>query len=131
MASIEFVAPQLLVDDLSLSIAWYEQELGFRTEFVYEGFYAALSRGGATLHLKCAPKTLADRRHRSEGGHLDAFFEVKGVEAERVRSHLLDRYGVGLIATSPTDLRIAFSCLELSEIEKLFETLHRAIQELR
>ena len=57
--------------------------------------------------------------------------EVKGVEAERVRSHLLDRYGVGLIATSPTDLRIAFSCLEIGEIESLFETLHRAIQELR
>ena len=60
MASIEFVAPQLLVDDLSVSIAYYEQELGFRTEFVYEGFYAALSRGGATLHLKCAPKTVAE-----------------------------------------------------------------------
>ena len=80
MATIEFVAPQFLVDDLPASIAYYEQELGFRTEFVYEGFYAALSRGGATLHLKCAPKTLADRRHRREGGHLDAYFDVKGVE---------------------------------------------------
>ena len=55
---------------------------------------------------------------------------VKGVDAERVRVHLLDRYGVGVVATSPTDLRVAFSCLELAEIEPLFETLHRAIQEL-
>jgi aspartate/methionine/tyrosine aminotransferase len=55
---------------------------------------------------------------------------VKGADAERVRVHLLDRYGIGVIATSPTDVRIAFSCLELDEIEPLFETLHRAIQEL-
>ncbi len=56
---------------------------------------------------------------------------AKGVDAERVRVHLLERYGIGLVATSPTDLRVAFSCLELEEIEPLFETLHRAIQELR
>jgi hypothetical protein len=55
---------------------------------------------------------------------------VKGVDAERVRVHLLDRHGIGLIATTATDLRVAFSCLELEEIEPLFETLHRAIQEL-
>jgi hypothetical protein len=29
-----------------------------------------------------------------------------------------------------SDLRIAFSCLEQGQIEPLFETLHRAIQEL-
>jgi hypothetical protein len=57
--------------------------------------------------------------------------KVKGVDAEALRLHLLDRYGVGLIATSPTDIRVAFSCLELAEIEPLFETLHQAIQELR
>jgi aspartate/methionine/tyrosine aminotransferase len=56
---------------------------------------------------------------------------VAGVDAERVRVHLLERYGIGVIATGPTDLRVAFSCLELEEIEPLFETLHRAIQELR
>ena len=57
--------------------------------------------------------------------------EVAGVEAERVRLHLLDAYGIGTIATGGHDLRIAFSCLELAEVEPLFEALHRAIQELR
>ena len=57
--------------------------------------------------------------------------EVKGVEAEPLRVHLLDAHGTGLIASGGSDLRIAFSCLELEEIEPLFETLHRAIQELR
>jgi aspartate/methionine/tyrosine aminotransferase len=55
---------------------------------------------------------------------------VKGVDAEQLRVHLLDKYGVGLISTSPTDIRIAFSCLELGEIEPLFECLHQGVQEL-
>jgi hypothetical protein len=53
------------------------------------------------------------------------------VEAEQVRLRLLDEYQAGVIATSPTDLRIAFSCLEVDEVEPLFELIHRAIQELR
>ena len=56
---------------------------------------------------------------------------MKGVDAEKLRVHLLDEYGVGLIATSATDIRVAFSCLEVDEVEPLFEALHEAIQELR
>ncbi len=57
--------------------------------------------------------------------------KVKGVDAEKLRVHLLDRHGVGLISTSPTDIRIAFSCLEVGDVEPLFECLHQGIQELR
>jgi aspartate/methionine/tyrosine aminotransferase len=56
---------------------------------------------------------------------------VEGVDAEKLRVHLLDEYGVGLIATSPTDIRVAFSCIEVSDVEPLFEALHQAIQDLR
>jgi aspartate/methionine/tyrosine aminotransferase len=56
--------------------------------------------------------------------------EVKGVEAERLRVHLLDQHGVGLIATGKHDLRVAFSCLEVDDVEPLFEIVHKAIQEL-
>ncbi len=56
--------------------------------------------------------------------------KVKEVPAEKVRLHLLEQHGIGLISEGETDLRIAFSCLELAEIEPLFEALHRAIQEL-
>ena len=55
---------------------------------------------------------------------------VKGVEAEAVRLRLLDEYGIGVIAMGPSDLRIAFSCLEVEDVEPLFEALHKAIQEL-
>ena len=57
--------------------------------------------------------------------------KVDGVDAEKLRVHLLDEHGVGLIATSPTDIRVAFSCLEADDVEPLFEALHQAIQELR
>ncbi len=56
---------------------------------------------------------------------------VKGVEAEKVRLHLLDTYGIGVIATGPTDIRVAFSCLEVESVEPLFEDLHKAIQDMR
>jgi hypothetical protein len=57
--------------------------------------------------------------------------KLKGVDSEKLRVHLLDRHGVGLISTSPTDIRIAFSCLEVGDVEPLFECLHQGIQELR
>jgi aspartate/methionine/tyrosine aminotransferase len=57
--------------------------------------------------------------------------KVEGVEAEKLRVHLLEEAGVGLIATGPTDIRVAFSCLEEDEVEPLFEALHEAIQTLR
>ena len=56
---------------------------------------------------------------------------VKGVDAEALRVHLLEQYGVGLISIGTADLRVAFSCLELDEIEPLFACVHSAIQDLR
>jgi hypothetical protein len=57
--------------------------------------------------------------------------KVKGVEANRLREHLLDKHGIGLICTAPTDLRVAFSCLEVDQVVPLFESVHTAIKELR
>jgi aspartate/methionine/tyrosine aminotransferase len=57
--------------------------------------------------------------------------KVEGVDAEKLRLNLLEEHGVGLIATSPTDIRVAFSCLEAKDVEPLFEALHLAIQTLR
>ena len=57
--------------------------------------------------------------------------KVQGVDANELRVHLLDQHQVGLISTSATDLRIAFSCLEVDQVQPMFETIHRAIGELR
>jgi aspartate/methionine/tyrosine aminotransferase len=56
---------------------------------------------------------------------------VKGVDAESLRVHLLDQHGVGLISIGTSDIRVAFSCLELDEIEPMFEIIDQGIRELR
>ena len=47
-----------------------------------------------------------------------------------LRVHLLDEYGVGLIAVDGTDLRVAFSCMEEDNIPELFDTIFKGIKEL-
>jgi catechol 2,3-dioxygenase-like lactoylglutathione lyase family enzyme len=78
---ITSLAPQFLVDDLQRSIAYYRDRLGFSVKFEYGGFYAGVSRDGCELHLKEAPKTVADREHRRREEHLDASIGVEGVDA--------------------------------------------------
>ena len=79
-AKITSIAPQFLVDDLKASIDYYRTCLGFETDFVYESFYASVSRDGCAIHLKCAPKDGSDRVHRKENEHLDASIGVEGIE---------------------------------------------------
>jgi len=55
---------------------------------------------------------------------------LKTVEAEPLRVHLLDRYGVGLISLGKTDLRVAFSCLEKQDVQELFDTCLQAVKDL-
>ncbi|MBW2047972.1 MAG: aminotransferase class I/II-fold pyridoxal phosphate-dependent enzyme [Deltaproteobacteria bacterium] len=55
---------------------------------------------------------------------------LKTVEAEPLRVHLLDRYGIGLISLGKADLRVAFSCLEEGDTRELFDTLLQAVKDL-
>jgi aspartate/methionine/tyrosine aminotransferase len=57
--------------------------------------------------------------------------KVDGVDAEDVRIHLLDKYGIGVISASSTDLRIAFSSVEEENLEDLFNMLYNAIGETK
>jgi uncharacterized glyoxalase superfamily protein PhnB len=74
-------APQLLVDDLKRAMAFYRDVLGFAFGEPWQGFYAIGARDGFAVHLKCAPKTLADRDHRRAQQHLDVYADVAGVRA--------------------------------------------------
>ncbi|HUX97942.1 MAG TPA: aminotransferase class I/II-fold pyridoxal phosphate-dependent enzyme [Candidatus Deferrimicrobium sp.] len=56
--------------------------------------------------------------------------ELKTVNAEQLRQYLLQKYGIGIISINETDIRIAFSCLELNQIPDLFELIYKAIKEL-
>ena len=56
--------------------------------------------------------------------------KLKTVNAEALRVHLLEHYGVGLISIGDTDLRIAFSCIEKGEIKQLFDVILQGVGEL-
>ncbi|WP_028313583.1 aminotransferase class I/II-fold pyridoxal phosphate-dependent enzyme [Desulfatibacillum aliphaticivorans] len=56
--------------------------------------------------------------------------KLKTVDAETLRVHLLDKYGVGLISLGPTDLRVAFSCLEEKDVQELFNIVLAGIKDL-
>jgi aspartate/methionine/tyrosine aminotransferase len=56
--------------------------------------------------------------------------KLSTVTAEAVRSHLLNQYGIGTIALGETDLRVAFSCIEEDNLEELFDTIFKAVNEL-
>ena len=56
--------------------------------------------------------------------------KLKTVDAETLRVHILDKYGVGTISIGKTDLRIAFSCIEKEDIKELFEIIYKGIIDL-
>jgi aspartate/methionine/tyrosine aminotransferase len=56
--------------------------------------------------------------------------KLKNVDAEKLRVHLLDKYGVGAISIGKTDLRIAFSCIEEKDIAELFDLIYKAVEDL-
>ncbi|WP_068500498.1 aminotransferase class I/II-fold pyridoxal phosphate-dependent enzyme [Paenibacillus kribbensis] len=56
--------------------------------------------------------------------------KLNGLSAERLRTHLLEQYGVGTIALGEHDLRIAFSCIEEEYLEDLYDIIYRGAQDL-
>jgi len=56
--------------------------------------------------------------------------KLSRVKAEDVRQHLLNEYGIGAIALGETDLRVAFSCIEESNLEELFDSIYKAVTDL-
>lgn len=52
------------------------------------------------------------------------------LNAEAYRLRLLDRFGIGVIATAPTDIRVAFSCVEEKDIADLFERMFQCAREM-
>lgn len=56
--------------------------------------------------------------------------QLKTVDAEPLRVHLLDQYGVGLIALGRKDLRVAFSCIDEHQVQELFDTILQGVRDL-
>ena len=82
MSSIAAAAPQLLIEDLARSVAFYQQRLGFECTVVHEGYYAELVRDGVILRLRYAAQRRAASRPWEKGAaHLDAYLVVTGIRS--------------------------------------------------
>ena len=98
--SILGIAPQFLVDDLDRAVAYYRDRLGFEVDFIYDSFYASVSRDGCAIHLKHAAKVAADRTNRKQNEHLDAHIAVS--DARVLHAELLSR---GAVVIRPIEER--------------------------
>jgi hypothetical protein len=56
---------------------------------------------------------------------------LKSADAETLRVHLLEKYGIGLISIGERNLRIAFSCIEENDISELFDTILQGVNDLQ
>jgi aspartate/methionine/tyrosine aminotransferase len=56
--------------------------------------------------------------------------KLKTVEAEPLRVHLLNKYGVGLISLGKQDLRVAFSCVEKKDVQELYDIILQGVKDL-
>jgi aspartate/methionine/tyrosine aminotransferase len=56
--------------------------------------------------------------------------KLKTADAETLRTHLLEQYGVGIIALGASDVRIAFSCVEEQDLAELFELVYQGVNDL-
>lgn len=57
--------------------------------------------------------------------------QVKDVDPEQLRQHLINKYSIGIIALNSTDIRIAFSCVEKDDIPHVFDSIAKAIEDLK
>ncbi len=56
--------------------------------------------------------------------------KLKYTEAESLRLHLLEHYGVGVISLGESDIRVAFSCVEEQDLQELFDLIYQGIRDL-
>ena len=56
---------------------------------------------------------------------------LKHLDAEKYRKHLLEKYGVGVIADGKHDIRVAFSAVQIDQIPDLYATLAQAARDLK
>jgi catechol 2,3-dioxygenase-like lactoylglutathione lyase family enzyme len=77
---LTYIAPVFRVADISRSLSFYRDQLGFGVDFVFEAFYAGVSRDGCHIHLKNSAPAPRDQTAFELAEHIDACLGVSGVE---------------------------------------------------
>lgn len=90
------LAPVFIVRDITASVAWYRDVLGFEVAFLYgePPFYAGVCRGEATIHVQAAHRTTR------QPGHAAANIFTRDVDA-----YYAEIIARGATAISPPDDR--------------------------
>ena len=91
---IKAIAPQLRTTDMTSSIEFFTEKLGFEVAFNFEDFYAGIKAGDHTFHLKLVDEQDPSIPYVDHGGHLHLYFETDDVAAIAAR---LKENGVALV----------------------------------
>jgi catechol 2,3-dioxygenase-like lactoylglutathione lyase family enzyme len=75
-----YIAPVFQVADIARSLSFYRDQLGFGVDFVFEGFYAGVSRDGCHIHLKHSTRTPRDQKAFAQEEHIDVCIGVGSAE---------------------------------------------------
>jgi len=79
-SKIKKMSPQLVVEDINRSIDFYTKKLGFEMDFLYEDFYAGVSKDGFTIHLKIGKPSIEERQNKRKNEDIDVVFSVNNIE---------------------------------------------------
>ena len=82
----DHIAPVLRVTDMTRSLDFYRERLGFELEFLYEGFYGSVLRDGCHIHLQCGTPSQRDQAAFERDEHLDACVVIR--DAQRLSRDL-------------------------------------------
>lgn len=114
------MAQTLVLNSLPAQDYWKEKEEGFEIlKARYNKVKEVISGYGDNSPLKALP---------FNSGYFMTF--LYSGNSEKLRVHLLDKYGVGTISIQEKYLRIAYSSVELEDIEELYTILNKAALEI-
>jgi len=77
--NIRNLSPQLRVSNIAKSLDFYHQ-LGFKTTFLYEDFYAGISKDGFAIHLKLGNHDQTEVERKIKNQDLDILFAVNNIQ---------------------------------------------------
>ena len=77
------IVPQFFTTDLEKTFNWYNQNIGFNTEFIYgePPFYGGVERGGQRIYFRNVDEMPAPLPDKYKEDYLDCMVRVDDVEA--------------------------------------------------